>query len=200
MPNKKKPKFADFVFALDAVEQWTPGMDVSGQGFRSIRGEFATYWRQGKIAREVEAHICRCWILRDGQDLAAFITLLADKLTVEECLLHGEGVLYKTYPAVKIGFLAADRRARGSGKFLVEWAMDYIASKLSPAVGVRFVTVDALYDAEKQYDSSGFYLKIGFQLVNPDEEIPPPEGYRTLFFDLKLLIDAIAEQGDKQGP
>ena len=88
MPNKKKPKFSDFVFSLDAVEQWTSGMEVSGQGGRSIRGEFATYWRQGKIAREVEAHICRCWILRDGQDLAAFITLLADKLTVEESLLR----------------------------------------------------------------------------------------------------------------
>src|SRR5690242_9675308 len=115
MPNEKKPKFADFVFTLDAVEQWSPGMEVSGQGFRSIRGEFATYWRQGKIAREVEAHICRCWILRDSEDLAAYVTLLADKLTVEESLLHSEGVLYKTFPAVKIGFLAADKRARGAG-------------------------------------------------------------------------------------
>jgi GNAT superfamily N-acetyltransferase len=116
-------------------------------------------------------------------------------LTVEDSLLHHEGVLYKTFPAVKIGFLAADRRARGAGKFLVEWAMDYIATLLSPAVGVRFVTVDALYDADNQYDSSGFYLKLGFQFANPDEEIPPPEGYRTLFFDLKPLIDAISEQG-----
>lgn len=196
MPHKKKPKFADFVFSIDTVEQFTPDMDVSGQGFRSIRGEFATYWRQGKIVRELEAHICRCWILRDGEDLAAFITLLADKLTVEQSLLHGEGVLYKTFPAVKIGFLAADRRARGAGKILVEWAMDYIAAKLSPAVGVRFVTVDALYDADKQYDSSGFYLKLGFQFGNPDEEIPPLEGYRTLLFDLKPFIDAIAEQGE----
>jgi len=192
MPDRKKPKFADFVLSLDAVEQWSPGMEVSGQGFRSIRGEFVTYWRQGKIAREVEAHICRCWILRDGEDLAAYITLLADKLTVEESLLHSEGVLYKTFPAVKIGFLAADRRARGAGKFLVEWAMDYIATALSLAVGVRFVTVDALYDADNQYDSSGFYLKLGFQFANPEEEIPPREGYRTLFFDLKPLIDAIA--------
>lgn len=195
MPDAKKPKFADFAFSLDAVEQWTPGMDVSGQGFRPIRGEFATYWRQGKIAREVETHICRCWILRDGKDLAAYITLLADKLTVEERLLHDEGVLYKTFPAVKIGFLAADKRARGTGKFLVEWAMDYIATALSPAVGVRFVSVDALYDADKQYDSSGFYLKLGFQFANPHEEIPPREGYRTLFFDLKPLIDALSEEG-----
>jgi GNAT superfamily N-acetyltransferase len=168
-------------------------MDVSGQGFRPIRGEFATYWRQGKIAREVEAHICRCWFIRDAEDLAAYLTLLAHKLTVEESLLHGEGVLYKIFPAVKIGFLAADRRARGAGKFLVEWAMDYISTILSPAVGLRFLTVDVLYDADNQYDSSGFYLKLGFQFANPEEEIPPKEGYRTLFFDLKPLIDAIAE-------
>jgi len=194
MPDVKKLKFAEFAFSLDSVEQWTLGMDVSGQGFRPIRGEFATYWRQGKIAREVEAHICRCWILRDGEDLAAYITLLADKLTVEERLLHDEGVLYKTFPAVKIGFLAADKRARGTGRFLVEWAMDYIATALSPTVGVRFVSVDALYDADKQYDSSGFYLKLGFQFANPDEDIPPREGYRTLFFDLKPLIDAVGEE------
>jgi hypothetical protein len=192
MPKGKQPKFADLVLSLDSVEKWTPASDVSGQGFRSIRGEFGTYWRRGKIAREVDAHICRCWILRDGQELAAYITLLADKLSVEDSLLHGEGVLYKTFPAVKIGFLAADRRAHGAGRFLVEWAMDYVASSLSPAVGIRFVTVDALYDADTHYDSSGFYLKLGFQLANPDEMLPPPEGYRTLFFDLKPLIDAIA--------
>jgi hypothetical protein len=100
MSDRKKIKFADFVFSLDAVEQWSPSMDVSCQGFRPIRGEFATYWRQGKIAREVEAYICRCWFVRDAEDLAAYITLLADKLTVEDSLLHHEGVLYKTFPAV----------------------------------------------------------------------------------------------------
>ena len=41
---------------------------------------------------------------------------------------------------------------------------------------------------------------MGFQLANPDEEIPPPEGYLTLFFDLKPLIDAIAEQGEESAP
>lgn len=166
-------------------------MDVSGRGFRSKRGEFITYWRKGKIAREVEAHICRCWILRDGDDLAAYITLLADKLTVEEQLLQEEGVLYKTFPAVKIGFLAADKRARGAGKFLMEWALDYVATSLSPAVGVRFVTVDALYDADTGYDVGDYYQRIGFQYANPEEELPPQDGYRTMFFDLKPFIDAL---------
>lgn len=46
MPNSKKPKFADFVFSLYAVEQWSPGMEVSGQGFRSITGEFEAPYRR----------------------------------------------------------------------------------------------------------------------------------------------------------
>jgi len=191
MSNNKKSKFADYSFSIDSVEQWTPVMDISGQGFRSIRGEFVTYWGQGKIAREVDAHICRCWVLRNGNDLAAYITLLADKLTVEDRLLRQEGVLYKTFPAIKIGFLAADRRVRGAGTCLVDWAIDYIATSLCPSVGGRFVTVDALYDADNQYDSSGFYLKQGFQFANPDEELPPSDGFRTMFFDQKPRVDVL---------
>lgn len=191
MSNSKSPKFAGFVPSFDSVVQWSPELAISGQGFRSLRGEFVTYWKQGKIAREVEAHICRCWILHDHYDLVAYITLLADKLTIEDQLLKHEGVLYRTFPAIKIGFLAADKRVKGAGKILMEWALEYIAAVLSPSVGIRFVTVDALYDADTGYDVSGYYQHIGFQYANPDEQLPPTEGYRTMFFDLKPLIDSI---------
>lgn len=72
----------------------------------------------------------------------------------------------------------------------MEWAIEYIVQTLSPAVGVRFLTVDALYDPDTGYDSSGFYQKLGFRLVNPDESLPPLHGYRTMYFDLKPLIDS----------
>jgi hypothetical protein len=30
-------------------------------GFRPVRGEFATYWKHGRVAREVRAHVSHCW-------------------------------------------------------------------------------------------------------------------------------------------
>ena len=63
----------------------------------------------------------QCWIIRHNESLAGYITLLADKLEADEQLLAEEGVQYRTFPAVKIGLLAADQRAKGAGRRLVEW-------------------------------------------------------------------------------
>jgi len=71
--------------------------------------------------------------------------------------------------------------------------MDYVTQTLSPAVGVRFLTVDALYDPDTDYDSSGFYDRFGFRFANADETLPPTNGYRTMYFDLKPLIDTLED-------
>jgi hypothetical protein len=102
--------------------------------------------------------------LKYGDALAGYITLLSDKLEVDLQLLEEEGVRYRTFPAIKIGLLAADSRVKGVGKILVEWALEYAAFELASIVGVRFITVDALYD--------------------PDED-----PCRTMYFDLKPIID-----------
>ena len=130
--------------------------------------------------------------------MAGYITLLTDKLELEQPPLAGEGVQYRTMPAVKIGLLAADGRARGAGRRLVEWALEYAAVELVPRVGVRFMTVDAFYDLDADsvgvhYDASGFYTRLGFNFVNPDEALPPPQSYRTMYFDLKPLVEALRE-------
>ncbi|RUT02695.1 hypothetical protein DSM106972_056150 [Dulcicalothrix desertica PCC 7102] len=137
-------KFAGVDFSQIDVEKLTPDLDVPGQGFRCLRGEFVTYWRQGRVQREVNALISQCWIIRVGDALAGYITLLADKLEVDEQILIQEGVQYQTFPAIKIGLLAADQRAKGVGRCLVEWALEYVATEIAPIVGVRFITVDAL--------------------------------------------------------
>lgn len=53
------------------------------------------------------------------------------------------------------------------------------------------MTVDALYDLDEDppYDVSGFYEKFGFQLANPEEIVTAEAPYRTMYFDLKPLID-----------
>ncbi|MEG4331810.1 MULTISPECIES: hypothetical protein [unclassified Microcoleus] len=189
-------KFAGVDFSDLAVEQLTSALAISGQGFRCLRGEFVTYWRQGRIQREIDAHISQCWILRCEDSLAGYITLLADKLEVDESILLDEGVQYRSFPAIKIGLLAVDRRAKGAGRRLVEWAVEYVAAEVSPTVGVRFMTVDALYDPDTipPYDASGFYEKFGFQFVDPNESLPPSVPYRTMYLDLKPLIDLLSIQ------
>ena len=74
-------------------------------------GEFATYWKQGRLSRESSAHLGQCWFARkDDGRLAGYVTLLADRLAVETTLLASESVKYRTFPAVKIGLLAVDER------------------------------------------------------------------------------------------
>jgi GNAT superfamily N-acetyltransferase len=191
MPSQSK--FEGIDFSQVEVEHLTPELSNLGQGFRCLRGEFVTYWKQGRIQREIDASICHCWVMRVGDSLAGYITLLADKLQVEDQILLEEGVKYRTFPAIKIGLLAVDRRAKGAGRHLVEWAIEYIITEIEPIVGVRFMTVDALYDPdiEPPYDASGFYAKMGFDFADSHESLPPTTPYRTMYLDLKPLIDLL---------
>ena len=189
-------KFAGVDFSELPIEHLTSELTISGQGFRCLRGEFVTYWRQGRIQRDIDARISQCWILRCEDSLAGYITLLTDKLELDEPILLDEGVQYQSFPAIKIGLLAVDRRAQGAGRRLVEWAVEYVAAEISPTVGVRFMTVDALYDPDTTppYDASGFYEKFGFQFVDPNESLPSSVPYRTMYLDLKPLIDLLSIQ------
>jgi hypothetical protein len=109
MPNQSK--FEGIDFSQLPIERLTPELLNLGQGFRCVRGEFVTYWKQGRIAREADAKLCHCWVVRIGDSLAGYITLLADKLQVEEPILLEESVKYRTFPAVKIGLLVVVRVA-----------------------------------------------------------------------------------------
>lgn len=190
-------KFSNVTFLTDSVEQWTPGLET-GQGFRCLRPEFNTFWRKGRVQREVEASVCCCWILRHNSALAGYITLLADKLSASEGpLLAGENIQYETFPAIKIGLLAVDERAKGAGSCLIDWALEFIATKIAPHVGVRFVTVDALYDPDEEYDVSSYYKRWGFEYAYPDEPLPPSDGFRTMYLDLLPFIEALRYECEK---
>ena len=65
-------------------------------------------------------------------------------------------------------------------------AMEYVVTELVPKLRIRFMTIDAFYDKDIEYDISGFYRKLGFNLVNENEKIPE-DSFGTMYFDLKLL-------------
>lgn len=200
-------RFAGVDFTVHEVTKLTPALEETlGQGFQCIRSQFAYFWKAGRISRDEKAHIGRCWVIVNNGLLAGYITLLTDKLKRESDKppLKGEGIKYASAPAIKIGLLAADKRAKGAGRKLVEWALEYVASELVDKVGVRFITVDAFFDKDldksgQHYDASGFYERIGFNFANPQELLPPEDGYRTMYFDLKPLIEAIQAEDEGEG-
>jgi hypothetical protein len=69
-----------------------------------------------------------------------------------------------------------------------------VIAEVVPLIGVRFIIVDALYDfdVDPAYDASGFYEKLGFEFADPNESLPPTNPYRTMYLDLKPLIEEIA--------
>ena len=66
------------------------------------------------------------------------------------------------------------------------------ASELSPRVGVRFVTVDALHDPDSIYDTAGFYARFGFAFADGEGRRVPGQPFRAMYYDLKPILDAIA--------
>lgn len=183
-------RFEGVDFATLPVLRLEPDSPPSPEGFRPVRPEFSTYWKKGRVLREVGSRLAGCWYLAHGGNLAAYVTLLADRLTLELPVLEGEGIRYRTFPAVKIGLLAADHRARGAGTALMRWTVLYTVRELCPRLGVRFLTVDALHDPDDDYDVAAYYARFGFQHAAADAQPKPSEHFRTMFFDLKPLIEA----------
>jgi hypothetical protein len=188
-----KAKFEGIDFSIYDVIELSPDHENVGQGFRCFRGEFSSYIKGNKIKIELATYTSKCWIVTCEEGLASYITLLADKLTMGEPILISENVHYTTFPAIKIGWLASDQRAKKAGTRLLDWAFEYVVTELVDRVGIRFITVDALFDVDNGYDASGFYERNGFRFVNPEETLPPESGFRSMYFDLMPFINVVKE-------
>ena len=68
----------------------------------------------------------------------------------------------------------------------------YAASELCPRLGTRFFTVDALCDPDTDYDTSGFYARFGFAFADGEGQRVAGQPFRTMYFDLKPILDALA--------
>ena len=113
-----------------------------------------------------ERNLARTYGAFEGDRIAAYVTLVCGEIVLEgDADLLDEPDLayrYKSYPAVKIARLLVDTRYRNGnvGAALVHLSLGIAKDKISPAVGCRFVTVDA------KRDSVGFYAKQGFTLLD----------------------------------
>ena len=189
-----KTRFEGVSFEDIPVVEMNPDIAHLCRGFKCKRPEFQSYIGGNLIKTESESILSKCFIVHHGGHLAGYVTLLADKLVVKEPILLNEGIARSTFPAIKIGWLAGDRRVKGMGQKLIKWAMEYVATNVSDKIGARFLTVDALYDAdiEPHYDMSRYYARYGFEYAN-EEEPAPADGFRSMYFDLLPLINGLRD-------
>lgn len=178
------------IFLRGDVERWDKNLEI-GRNFNCSRREYNQYWSKDGILRDVKASLCTCWVLRHDGQLAAYITLLADNLTVTSSSVVDNASTTAIYPAVKVGVLAADQLHKGAGFCLIDWMIEFVVAEICPRQGTRFITVNAASDPDGSYDVSGFYRQFGFEYVCPDETLPPSQGFRTLYLDLLPFIEAL---------
>ncbi len=119
--------------------------------------------------RYENANLARSYVLYDPAlaRVAAYVTLVCSEVRSGEPLLQNEDpeFPYDHYPAVKIARLLVDKRyrdagRRGFGRTLVEFSLGVARSEICPAVGCRFVVVDA------KQQSIAFYEKCGFTSID----------------------------------
>jgi len=160
-------EFSDKESSCFKLEQIT--QDTIFDGFDCSIAEYNDYLT-GSAFRSRQDNIALTWLLRkqDTGGLAAYMALVADavKLSVAEKEIHDLHYPFKTIPAVKIAKLAVSstfkQTYRGIGSFMIQ-AARYIARRCSSDYfAVRFLTVDA--DIEHNKNVLSFYEKNGFVL------------------------------------
>jgi GNAT superfamily N-acetyltransferase len=149
-----------------------------------------------KHARKYEDEgLARTYVFHDDERgcLAAYLTMVCSEVTSEDAPPMQAAELnypYKQWPAVKISRLLVDCRYRRNGdrwaeearlgEALVQFALGLSIEQVCPAVGCRFVMVDAKADAV------GFYRKMGFQIL--DTEANRLREAPVMFLDLHRSV------------
>lgn len=116
------------------------------------------------------------------EQLAAYITLLTDKINLEGNLrefFQEKDIHYRSLPALKIGRLCVDDRflKRGLGRLMIEFAIRKAEEINLDKAGCRFITVDS------KSGSVGFYQKMGFKILEQKKS-----GTATMHLDLLLRL------------
>ena len=150
------------------IKQIEPGDKLSGlslghEDFAPLKAFLA------KQAHKYEAQsLARTYAAFNGPKVVGYITLTCGEVVSGDNglqLVDDVEYPYHHYPALKIARLAVDRRMRGQdlGRFFVQLAIGQAKNIICPAVGCRFVTVDA------KRQSVDFYRKCGFTMLDTDE-------------------------------
>lgn len=135
-----------------------------------------------------EKRIASTYVLEDNGQIIAYFSLLNDKVSKLDATgsswkrlkkLFPRSKHFSSYPAIKIGRLAVDKKYEGKG--VGRKLMNRIKEDLretSKASAFRFLTVDAYLSAVPFYEKNGFKM-----LLNNDEN----KHTRAMYFDMLEL-------------
>jgi GNAT superfamily N-acetyltransferase len=114
--------------------------------------------------------ISKTYLLFHKDNLAGYITLLADALKLESHLktfFKEKGINYKSLPALKIGRLAVDNRflRQKLGTIMLEFAYSIAKNTSDKLFGCRFLILDVKRNSDPKKDPIHFYKKFNFKIL-----------------------------------
>ena len=143
--------------------------------FRSYEKELVDFLVEDALDNQKkQMSITYLWFLKSTKELVAYVTILADAISLQGELkehFRQQGILYKSLPALKIGRLcvADEYLGRGIGTLMIEFVL-VLAQRISKEIGLRFITTDAKRNQEPRKDSVHFYKKFGFEILRQREK------------------------------
>jgi GNAT superfamily N-acetyltransferase len=168
---------------IEAGDRFT-GLSLGHQDFAPLKA-----YLKKEAQKHHEQSLAKTYgVYQEDDDLRvrAYITLVAGEVAIDDGdaqLVPANGFTfnYKHYPAVKIARLAVDTGLRNQnvGRTLVDLAIGITKDSICPAIGCRFVVVDA------KQKSVGFYEKCGFTAIDTDANLKRSEP--VMFVDLHKL-------------
>ena|SRR3989338_9031616 len=168
------------------IERMNETHNVSN--FESYEQELVNFLKQDALKNQMSRiSVTYLWFLKTGE-LAGYITLLTDRIHLEESLKESfrlKGILYKALPAVKIGRLCVDNNflRRGIGTLMIDFSVKIGLNIHSRYCGCRFVVLDA--KRGEKMDPIHFYKKHGFKELKQRERGTIPM-YLDLINDVKF--------------
>lgn len=170
MNNKEKIKINEI-----EIEQINESHKSVISSFKSYEKELVDFLIEDALDNQKkQMSITYLWFLKPKKELVAYVTILADAISLQGELkehFRQQGILYKSLPALKIGRLcvADEYLGRGIGTLMIEFVL-VLAQKISKEIGLRFITTDAKRNQEPRKDSVHFYKRFGFEILKQREK------------------------------
>lgn len=143
--------------------------------FKSYEKELVDFLVEDALANQKkQMSITYLWFLKSTKKLVAYVTVLADAISLQGELkehFRQQGILYKSLPALKIGRLCVtdEYLERGIGTLMIEFVL-VLAQRIGKEIGIRFITTDAKRNQDPKTDSVHFYKKFGFEILKQREK------------------------------
>src|SRR3989338_7624409 len=172
--NKERVKITDI-----EIQQLNESHESILNCFKSYEKELVDFLIEDSLDNQKkQMSITYLWFLKSTKELVAYVTVLADAISLQGELkehFRQQGVLYKSLPALKIGRLCVtdEYLGKGIGTLMIEFTL-VLAQKISKDIGLRFITTDAKRNQEPRKDSVHFYKKFGFEILRQREKGTTP--------------------------